>query len=128
MHTPETEADLGKHLNAEKRAMKSDPLSMAVRRRDENTLAMVEEAIRFHNVKLAYQPIVQAQRPDKVALDSGEAFCVLRPGGGTHYAPVDALVEQRQEMRWIAMLQPGEGFFDEGTVGSGFGHGRHSVR
>jgi EAL domain-containing protein (putative c-di-GMP-specific phosphodiesterase class I) len=39
---------------------RSTPLSFAVEQRDRTTLKMVEKAIRSKNVRLAYQPVVQA--------------------------------------------------------------------
>lgn len=60
--------------------MKTNPLDIAVKRRDTATLSMVEEAIRFNNAKLAYQPIVQAQRPDRVAYYEG-LLRILDPSG-----------------------------------------------
>jgi EAL domain-containing protein (putative c-di-GMP-specific phosphodiesterase class I) len=43
-----------------------NPLALAVTGRDAQTLEMVQEAVQHKNVMLAYQPIVQAQNPDKV--------------------------------------------------------------
>ncbi len=44
-----------------------DPLSYAVTTRDRSVMQMVEEAVRRKRVMLAYQPVVQALRPDRVA-------------------------------------------------------------
>lgn len=49
----------------------SDPLSIAVASRDRDTLKMVQEAIQNRTVLLAYQPIVQATRPDQPAFYEG---------------------------------------------------------
>ena len=48
-----------------------DPLSYAVQSRNRSVLQMVDDAVRHKNVLLAYQPIVQAQRPDRVAFYEG---------------------------------------------------------
>ena len=48
-----------------------DPLSYAVQSRNRSVLQMVDEAVRHKNVLLAYQPVVQAQRPDRVAFYEG---------------------------------------------------------
>lgn len=44
-----------------------DPLSYAVNARDRSVMQMVEEAVRRKRVMLAYQPVVQAQHPERVA-------------------------------------------------------------
>ncbi|MCF3593363.1 EAL domain-containing protein [Rhodobacteraceae bacterium LMO-12] len=48
-----------------------DPLNYAVQSRNRSVLQMVEEAVHHKQVLLAYQPIVQAQRPEKVAFYEG---------------------------------------------------------
>lgn len=45
----------------------SNPLGYAVAARDKSVMQMVEAALRNKQVLLAYQPIVQAQAPDKIA-------------------------------------------------------------
>ena len=45
----------------------SDPLSVAVSERDRGTLALVEQAIDRKGVLLAYQPVMEANRPNKAA-------------------------------------------------------------
>ena len=45
----------------------NDPLSVAVTERDSNALDLVEAAIERRDVLLAYQPAMEARRPDKVA-------------------------------------------------------------
>ncbi|ALI55261.1 EAL domain-containing protein [Celeribacter marinus] len=47
------------------------PLTAAVAERDKNTLQMVRDAIRKKQVLLAFQPIVQAARPDRPAFWEG---------------------------------------------------------
>ncbi|SLN48539.1 Cyclic di-GMP phosphodiesterase YfgF [Aquimixticola soesokkakensis] len=47
------------------------PLSFAVAERDRDTLNMVREALRKRDVMLAFQPIVQTQRPDRPAFYEG---------------------------------------------------------
>ncbi|MEC3859888.1 EAL domain-containing protein [Mesobacterium sp. TK19101] len=46
-------------------------LAQAVAVRDRGTMAMVKAAVQHRNVLLAYQPIVQAGRPDKIAYYEG---------------------------------------------------------
>ena len=48
-----------------------DPLSFAVAARDRSVLQMVEAALKRKQVLLAYQPVVQAQAPDRVAFYEG---------------------------------------------------------
>lgn len=45
----------------------SSPLDQALARRDGSTMQMVTDAVRQRQVVLAFQPIVQASRPDHVA-------------------------------------------------------------
>ncbi len=52
-------------------AEQKDPLSFAVASRDRSVLQMVEAALKRKQVLLAYQPVVQAQAPDKVAFYEG---------------------------------------------------------
>ncbi|MGH1369676.1 MAG: EAL domain-containing protein [Maritimibacter sp.] len=49
----------------------SSPLTIAVAQRDRDTMAMVRRAIETKQVMLAYQPIVRASQPDKVAFHEG---------------------------------------------------------
>lgn len=53
------------------RAMRDDPLTVAVRERDRNVLTMVRDALNDQRVMLAYQPIVRADRPDRPAFYEG---------------------------------------------------------
>ncbi|WP_323765668.1 EAL domain-containing protein [Marinovum sp.] len=46
-------------------------LAEALMLRDGDTLRMVEEAVRHKQVMLAYQPVVQARRPDRMAFYEG---------------------------------------------------------
>ncbi|WP_372609710.1 EAL domain-containing protein [Aquicoccus sp.] len=48
-----------------------DPLSYAVTARDRSVMQMVKEAVQRKRVMLAYQPVVQATRPDHVAFYEG---------------------------------------------------------
>ncbi|MBU2983585.1 EAL domain-containing protein [Lentibacter algarum] len=48
-----------------------DPLSYAVAERDRAVIQMVEAALKSKQVLLAFQPIVQAQAPDRVAFYEG---------------------------------------------------------
>ena len=47
------------------------PLAHAMAERDRSTMAMVTDAVRHGNLRLAYQPIVQAGRPDRPAFYEG---------------------------------------------------------
>lgn len=57
-----------------------DPIGVAVARRDARTLDMVQAAILSDNVLLAYQPVVQAADPGRVAFHEG-LIRVVDPGG-----------------------------------------------
>lgn len=48
-----------------------DPLAYAIARNDDQTLAMVEAALRGKRLKLAFQPVVMAADPDRVAFHEG---------------------------------------------------------
>ncbi|WP_299676273.1 EAL domain-containing protein [uncultured Roseobacter sp.] len=48
-----------------------NPLQFALSQRDKNTIGMVEEAIKHKQVLLAFQPVMQARAPDKVAFYEG---------------------------------------------------------
>lgn len=50
---------------------RSDPLTFAVKERDQNVLKMVDEALNKNRGLLAYQPIVQAQRTNRPAYFEG---------------------------------------------------------
>lgn len=56
------------------------PLNFAVQKRDQSTLSMVQDAIAHNNTLLAYQPIMRANTPDKVAFYEG-LIRVLDPTG-----------------------------------------------
>jgi len=56
------------------------PLAFAVAERDRNTMEMVREAIRTRDVLLAFQPVVQAARPDKPAFYEGLIRVLDRTG------------------------------------------------
>ena len=47
--------------------IKDDPLTYAVNQRDSAVMDMVRQALARRDVMLAFQPVVEAQRPDKVA-------------------------------------------------------------
>lgn len=47
------------------------PLAHALAERDRAALSMVAEAVRHGNLRLAYQPVVQAARPDRPAFHEG---------------------------------------------------------
>lgn len=58
----------------------TDPLSHAVTTRDQNTVAMVDEALALNRCVLAFQPIVQANNRDHVAFFEG-LIRVVDPSG-----------------------------------------------
>ena len=64
-------AGAGKEKWANVPAGQEDPLNYAVQSRNRSVLEMVRDAVRHKQVLLAYQPIVQAQRPDRVAFYEG---------------------------------------------------------
>lgn len=47
------------------------PLAYAIWQRDSNVLKMVEEALRHEEAALAFQPVVEATRPDRVTFYEG---------------------------------------------------------
>ena len=49
----------------------TNPLSVAVAQRDSDVLNLVREALDTKNVMLAFQPIIQAQRPETPAFYEG---------------------------------------------------------
>ena len=49
-------------------AGQESPLDFAVQSRDRNTLAMVREALDRGDTVLAYQPVVSARQPDRIAV------------------------------------------------------------
>ena len=61
----------GQRKWAEIQAGHEDPLSYAVQSRNRSVLQMVEEAVAHRQVLLAYQPVVQALRPDVPAFYEG---------------------------------------------------------
>lgn len=48
-----------------------DPVSYAVTARDRSVIDMVEAALRHRNVMLAFQPVVLAQAPERIAFTEG---------------------------------------------------------
>lgn len=58
----------------------SDPLSFAISEQDRQTIAMVEQALRDGRVRLAFQPVVLAADPQRIAFHEG-LIRVLDPGG-----------------------------------------------
>lgn len=53
------------------RRQNGNALAEALMLRDRDTLRMVEEAVRHKQVMLAFQPVVQARRPDRMAFYEG---------------------------------------------------------
>ena len=71
-----------------------DPLNYAVQSRNRSALQMVEDAVRHKQVLLAYQPIVQARKPDTVAFYEG----LLRvPDETGRIIPARDFIEQIEE-------------------------------
>ncbi|MBD3786021.1 MAG: EAL domain-containing protein [Sphingomonadales bacterium] len=58
----------------------ASPLDFAVAQRDRETISMVRRAVERHDVLLAFQPVVQTARPDRVAFYEG-LIRVLDPMG-----------------------------------------------
>lgn len=58
----------------------ASPLDFAVAQRDRETVNMVRRAVERHDVLLAFQPVVQTARPDRVAFYEG-LIRVLDPMG-----------------------------------------------
>lgn len=58
----------------------NDPLTIAVNERDGQTLDMVKTAIARQDVLLAFQPVVQAARPDRTAFYEGLVRVLDRTG------------------------------------------------
>lgn len=65
MRTPDTVNTLGPELEM------SSPLSVAVAKRDRDTIQMVRRAVETRSVMLAYQPVMRADAPDKPAFYEG---------------------------------------------------------
>lgn len=55
----------------ERRRGGKNALAQALMLRDQNTQKMVEEAVRHNQVMLAFQPVVQARRPERMAFYEG---------------------------------------------------------
>ena len=58
-------------LKATRRTLGPTPLDMAVHNRDQNILQIVEDAVRHREVRLAFQPVVQAHEQAQVAFYEG---------------------------------------------------------
>ena len=54
-----------------RRTLGPSPLDTAAQQRDQNILHIVEEAVRHREVRLAFQPVVQAQEQGHVAFYEG---------------------------------------------------------
>lgn len=61
----------GKHRFADIEPGEGSPLDVAVIARDRDAVAMVAAALRHRETMLAFQPVVQSQRPDKIAFYEG---------------------------------------------------------
>lgn len=57
-----------------------DPVSAAVRERDRDILSMVRRALLEERVMLAYQPVVRADHPDRIAFHEGLIRIMDRSG------------------------------------------------
>ena len=64
----------------EARVGMASPLGAAISQADQDTLRMVEEAIRTRRLALAYQPVVLTRDPRRVAFHEG-LIRVLEPNG-----------------------------------------------
>lgn len=64
----------------EARVGMASPLGVAISQADQNTMRMVEEAIRTRRLMLAYQPVVLTRDPKRVAFHEG-LIRVLEPSG-----------------------------------------------
>ncbi|WP_187432168.1 Cyclic di-GMP phosphodiesterase PdeB [Roseobacter fucihabitans] len=64
-------SELKKRQLAEIPAGTINPLAFTLSKRDQNVMQMVADAVRHKQVMLAYQPIMQAQNPTKVAFYEG---------------------------------------------------------
>lgn len=84
-----------KARRAEQVSRQSSPLDQAVALRDRDTIKMVEAAVRHGDVLLAFQPVVQAARPDRVAFHEG-LIRVLDDTG--RIIPAADFIEQVEEM------------------------------
>lgn len=61
----------GKNRFADMQPDEVSPLDFAVIARDRSTVAMVAAALRHRETMLAFQPVVQSQRPDRIAFYEG---------------------------------------------------------
>lgn len=61
----------GKARFADLEPGETSPLDYAVISRDRKTMAMVADALRHRDTMLAFQPVVQSQRPDRIAFYEG---------------------------------------------------------
>lgn len=59
---------------------RNNPLSVAVQERDSNTIDLVRDALENSRAMLAYQPIVQARAPNKIAYYEGLIRIMDRTG------------------------------------------------
>ena len=80
------------------------PLSAAVTARDCDTMAMVREAIATRNVALAFQPVVQAARPEATAFHEGLIRLLDRSGRVIPARDFIETVEQTELGRQIDCL------------------------
>lgn len=79
---------------AVRKTLGPSPLDAAAQTRDLNILGIVEEAIRHREVRLAYQPVVQARQQDQVAFYEG-LIRVVDPTG--RIIPAGQFIEAIEE-------------------------------
>ena len=93
-----------KARKAERLARTSNPLDIAVAGRDGAVLAMVDRAVRAGDTLLAFQPVVQALRPDRVAFHEGLIRVLDETGRIIPAAEFILKIEERETGRIIDCL------------------------
>lgn len=79
-------------------------LARALAMRDRSTIDMVEAAVRHGDVMLAFQPVVQAQRPDRMAFHEGLIRVLDETGRIIPARDFIELVEERETGRMLDCL------------------------
>jgi len=88
--------------NAKKPA--KNALAQALAMRDDKTIDMVEAAVRHGDVLLAYQPVIQAQQPDRIAFYEGLIRVMDETGRIIPAKDFIDLVEERETGRVLDCL------------------------
>ncbi|WP_299786236.1 EAL domain-containing protein [uncultured Marivita sp.] len=89
---------------AVRKTLGPSPLDAAVLTRDRGILAMVEDAVHHREVRLAFQPVVQAQRQDHIAFYEGLVRVTDPTGRIIPAAQFIDLVEERESGRLLDCL------------------------